>query len=75
MKITQEQYQEFLKHLAWIRLQAPDYRLGQAFLNYFPEVSTYLSRQGKDGTLFEMKLYYETNELQAQKLIEEWIDQ
>jgi hypothetical protein len=75
MKITQEQYQEFLKHLAWTRLQAPDYRIGQAFLNYFPEVSTYLSRQGKDGTLFEMKLYYETNELQAQKFIEEWIDQ
>jgi hypothetical protein len=75
MKITQEQYQEFLKHLAWIRLQAPDYRIGQAFLNYFPEVSTYMSRQGREGSLAEMKLFYENNDLQAQKIIDNWVDQ
>jgi len=73
MKITQKQYQEFMEHLMWQRLQAPDYRTGQAFLNYFPEVSTYLSRQGKDGTLFEMKLYYETDEECAKSLIEQWV--
>jgi hypothetical protein len=75
MKITQAQYQEFMEHLMWTRLQAPDYRMGQAFLTYFPEVSRYLSRQGKDGTLFEMKLYYETDEERAKELIDQWVTQ
>jgi hypothetical protein len=74
MKITQEQYQEFLKHLAWIRLKAPDYRLGQAFLNYFPDVSTSMAKQGKEGSLAEMKLFYEINDLAAQKIIDLWVD-
>lgn len=73
MKITQRQYQEFMEHLMWQRLQSPDYRIGQAFLNYFPEVSTYIARSGKDGTLFEMKLYYETDEDRAKELINQWV--
>lgn len=73
MKITQQQYQEFMEHLMWQRLQAPDYRMGQAFLNYFPAVSRALSAGGKEGTLLEMKLYYETDEERAKWLINQWV--
>ena len=61
MKITPKQYQEFIEHLMWQRLQTPDYRMGQAFLNYFPDISTNMANS-KEGTLLEMKLYYETDE-------------
>ena len=75
MKITREQYEEFLKHLAWMRLKAPDYRFGQAFLNYFPEISKNMRRDGDNGVIDEMNLFYETNDLAAQGIISKWLDQ
>ena len=75
MKITKEQYEEFLKHLEWQRLKTPDYRFGQAFLNYFPEISKNMRRDGDNGTLDEMNLFYETNDLVAQAIISKWLDQ
>ena len=75
MKITREQYEEFLKHLAWMRLKAPDYRFGQAFLNYFPDISKNMRRDGDLGTLDEMHLFYEINDLAAQEVISKWLDQ
>ena len=72
MKITQKQYQEFMEHLMWQRLQTPDYRMGQAFINYFPEVSTNMANS-QEGTLLEMKLYYETDEERAKWLINQWV--
>ena len=75
MKITREQYEEFLKHLAWMRLKAPDYRFGQAFLNYFPEISKNMRRDGDLGTLDEMNLFYENSDLLAQEFISKWLDQ
>ena len=70
--ITQQQYQEFMEHYAWQLLQAPDYRIGQAFLNYFPEVSNQMVKD-EHGTLLEMKLYYETDEERAKWLINQWV--
>ena len=72
MKITPKQYQEFIEHLMWQRLQTPDYRMGQAFLNYFPDISTNMANS-KEGTLLEMKLYYETDEERAKWLINQWV--
>jgi hypothetical protein len=70
--ITQKQYKEFMEHYAWQLLKSPDYRIGQAFLNYFPEVSTNLASR-HEGTLLEMKLYYETNNERAKWLINQWV--
>ena len=75
MNVTKEQYQEFLKHLAWQRLQSPDYRFGQAFLNYFPQVSAALIKDERWGTLYELNIFNEVNDLEAQKFIDEWVDQ
>lgn len=71
--ITQAQYQEFMEHYAWQLLKSPDYRLGQAFINYFPEVSKWI-RTDESGTLLEMKLYYETDTERAKYLINQWVD-
>mgnify|MGYP003341280584 CR=1 FL=1 len=74
MKITQEQYQEFLKHLAWQRLQSPDYRLGQAFLNYFPEISSLMRHDGDLGALDELKLFNEKDNSKVWPIINRWRD-
>lgn len=69
--ITQQQYKEFMEHYAWQLLQSPDYRLGQAFLNYFPHVSATLSKV--DGAVLETRLYYETDNERAKWLINQWV--
>jgi urate oxidase len=74
MKISREEYAKFLEHLAWQRLQSPDYRLGQAFLNYFPQISKHLIESEQWGTLYEYNLFNEINDLQAQKIIDLWLD-
>ena len=74
MKITQQEYDKFLEHYAWLLLKSPDYRLGQAFLNYFPQVGSYLIEH-EHGTLQEMKLFYETDRDQAQRIIDQWRQQ
>lgn len=72
LKITAVEYAKFLEHYSWQLLQSPDYRLGQAFLNYFPEVSKGLAKT--DGTIIEMKLYYEADNDRAQWMIDQWRD-
>lgn len=74
-KVSKQEYAEFQKHYAWILLKAPDYRLGQAFLNYFPNVSKAMTSAGKLGTLDEFKLYNETDKLKAQQEIDKWLEQ
>lgn len=73
-KVSKEEWQGFQEHYAWQLLTSPDYRLGQAFLNYFPEVSSAIVKD-KEGTLLEMKLYYETDNERAKWLINQWLDQ
>lgn len=75
MRVSKEQYEEFKKHYAWILLKAPDYRLGQAFLNYFPEVSRIMTSDGDLGTLDEFRLYNETDRARAQQEIDRWLEQ
>lgn len=76
MKITKSEYEEFQKHYAWVLLKAPDYRLGQAFLNYFPKVSqAMIGNDNDDGTLDEFRLYNETNNNLAQAEINKWLEQ
>ena len=40
--ISKKEYEEFLKDYTVEVLRNPDYRLGQAFLNYFPAVDLQL---------------------------------
>jgi hypothetical protein len=72
-RITQEQYEEFLKHLAWTRLKAPDYRFGQAFLNYFPTIRDIMENTGDQGSQGAAHLFYEEWEPTARMKCESWV--
>jgi len=74
IKVSQSEYKEFLKYYAWQLLSAGDYRLGQAFLNYFPKISNNLINAGDQGAEKEMKLYNERDNKQSQKIIDQWIE-
>jgi hypothetical protein len=71
LKISERDYVKFQEHYAWQLLQSPDYRLGQAFLNYFPDVSREMASTD-DGTLLEMKLFYEKDCDESQRIIDSW---
>jgi hypothetical protein len=73
-QITKEQYEEFLKHLAWTRLKAPDYRYGQAFLNYFPEIRDIMEHDGDLGSQGAAHLFYEEWEPTARSRCESWVE-
>jgi hypothetical protein len=72
-KISRAEYAEFLEHYSWQLLKSPDYRFGQAFLNYFPHISKSLIEDEQWGTLYEYNLFNETNTEQAQGLIDQWV--
>jgi len=72
-KVSRERYQEFLEHYAWQLLKSPDYRLGQAFINFFNEVDKMMSEDGDLGKQDAVMLYYETNNNQAQTIIDRWL--
>ena len=72
MKISDAEYKEFLKHYSWQLLKAPDYRLGQAFLNYFPDISRTMTNDGDLGAMDEQRLFYTTDKVEAQAMIDRW---
>jgi hypothetical protein len=74
LKITAVEYEEFLKHLAWTRLKAPDYRFGQAFLNYFPAIRDIMERSGDHGSQGAAHLFYEEWEPTARARCESWVE-
>lgn len=71
-RVTKEQYAEFLKHYAWQLLKSSDYRLGQAFLNYFNEVDKIMEADRNQGRRDAVLLYYETDNKRAQEVIDRW---
>jgi hypothetical protein len=72
-QISKQQYEEFLKHLAWQRLKTPDYRFGQAFLNYFPNVREIMENDGDLGSQGAAHLFYEEWEPIARARCERWV--
>jgi len=71
--ISPDEYKKFEKHYAWQLLQSPDYRLGQAFLNYFPKISKLYLEDGNHGENEEYRLFNETDATKAQTIINKWI--
>lgn len=65
-KISKLEYAEFEKHYAWTLLSAPDYRLGQAFVNYFPEAQV--------DAFPEVRLFFEPNNETSQTIINTLIE-
>ena len=69
--VSTKEYQEFLEHYSWQLLQSPDYRLGQAFLNYFPRISMAMQQHPNEVIQqHEVTLYYTTENKEAQQIID-----
>ena len=73
-KITKEQYTAFQQYYMLEFIRNSDYRLGQAFLNFFPEISKIMREDGDLGTMNEFSLYNETIPNLAQEQINGWIE-
>ena len=71
-KISKERYEEFVKDYTWKWLKNPDYRLGQAFLNFFNEVDKIWEADGDLGKQASVNLYYEPDNKKAQAIIDRW---
>ncbi len=71
--ISQQQYEEFLKDYTIEVLRNPNYRLGQAFLNYFPAVDRLMNNDGDLGAADATKLYYTTNNDEAREMIQSYL--
>ena len=65
-KISKLEYAEFKQHYVWVLLSAPDYRLGQAFVNYFPEAQV--------DAFPEVRLFFEPNNETSQTIINTLIE-
>lgn len=70
--ISKLEYEEFEKHYAWVLIKAPDYRLGQAFLNYFPKISKMMLSREK-GMQDEFQLFNERDPKKAQEIINQFL--
>lgn len=64
MKISKAEYRAFEQYYIIESLRNPDYRLGQAFINYFPAIERKLDERQS------VMLYYITDNADAQL----WID-
>jgi len=71
-KVSKERYEEFQKHYTWQWLKNPNFRLGQAFLNYFNEVDKIMEADGDLGLRTSHELYYEPDNERAQQIIDRW---
>ena len=69
VKITQEDWEQFKKQYMFEFLRNADYRFGQAFLNYFPELGKYLITIGERGESIEQRLWNAKSQDEAMSLI------
>ena len=69
VKITTEDWIQFKKHYMFEFIRNPDYRFGQAFLNYFTDLSKYLIAAGERGESIEQRLWNAQTQDEAMSLI------
>lgn len=69
VKITPEDWIQFKKHYMFEFIRNPDYRFGQAFLNYFTDLSKYLIAAGERGESIEQRLWNAQTQDEAMSLI------
>lgn len=74
MVITKDQFREFEKHYVTEVLKNPDYRYGQAFLNYFLPLSHILLKSGIEGENDDQRLWNCNNKTEALAIIKKWVE-
>ena len=73
--ISKERYKEFEQHWIMQFIRNPDYRLGQAFLNYFPEISKIYLNSGDHGANEEYRLWNTKDSKEANTIIQKWLNE
>ena len=73
--ISKEQYKEFEQHWIMEYMRNPDYRLGQAFLNYFPEIGKIYLDGGDHGANEEYRLWNTKDSKEANTIIQKLLNE
>ena len=73
VKITPDDWEQFKKHYMFEFLRNSDYRFGQAFLNYFSDLSKYLIANGERGESIEHRLWNAKTQHEAMIIIRKMI--
>ena len=73
MKITMQEFEEFEKQYMFEVLKNPDYRIGQAFYNTFPEIALSMEDDGDIGYSEASRLWNSKNLGEVLKLIDWYI--
>lgn len=74
MKITMKQFEEFEQQFVFEVLANPDYRLGQAFTNTFPEIAKSMHQDGDLGYRQQMWLWEARSRERVLELIDWYIE-
>lgn len=74
MKITIEEFELFEKEFLFQQIANPYYRLGQAFINTYPEISRSMENDGDLGYMRWQELWECNNRTKVLKLIEWYIE-
>ena len=70
MKITMQEFEEFEKQFVFEVLGNPDYRIGQAFYNTFPEIALSMEDDGDIGYSEASRLWNSKNFGEVLELID-----
>jgi len=73
--ISKEQYKEFEQYWIMQFIRNPDYRRGQAFLNYFPEIGKIYLNGGDHGASEEYRLWNTKDLKEANTIIQKWLNE
>lgn len=75
MKLTKKQFDDFVKHYNWYYVQDPTYRVGQAFLNYFPAYERKLLEDGNYKQMDVAELWNDTDAERCWQQIRSYIEE
>ena len=70
MKITMQEFEAFEKQFVFEVLGNPDYRLGQAFSNTFPDIANSMERDGDLGYRAGVRLWNSTSRTEVLEIID-----
>jgi hypothetical protein len=70
MKITMQEFEAFEKKFVFEVLGNPDYRIGQAFYNSFPEIALSMEEDGDIGYSQASRLWNSKNLSEVLELID-----
>jgi hypothetical protein len=70
MKITMQEFEAFEKKFVFEVLGNPDYRLGQAFSNTFPDIANSMERDGDLGYRAGVRLWNSTSRTEVLEIID-----